>query len=51
MHSLDTLNRRNIEQVYKEMREALRDEDFDLVHRIARANPDLFVFDGRVRTR
>lgn len=49
MHDLTTIQRRNRDQVYKECREALAREDFELVRKIARANPDLFVQDGRER--
>lgn len=49
MHSLEVIEARNVKQVYKEVRDALVREDLDTVSRIARANPDLFTFDGRVK--
>ena len=49
MHSLEVIHERNVEQVFKETREALFNEDLETVRAIAKANPDLFVQDGRVR--
>ena len=52
MHSLEIIHTRNAEQVYKEMRDALAEDSvqgYARARRIAKANPDLFVQDGRVR--
>ena len=52
MHSLEVIHDRNVKQVYKEMRDALAEDSvqgYDRARRIAKANPDLFVQDGRVR--
>ena len=51
MHSLEVIHTRNVEQVYKEMREALAEDSeqgYIRARRIAKANPDLFVQNGRV---
>lgn len=54
MHSLETIHARNIEQVHKEMREALAEDSvsgYVRARKIALANPDLYVNDGRQRLR
>ena len=52
MHDLNTLTHRNTQHVYDTMRAALAEDSaagYARARRIAKANPDLFVQDGRVR--
>lgn len=53
MHPLEIIQHKNAQQVLREHREALAEDTpqgYDRVKAIARANPDLFVGDGRVRS-
>lgn len=54
MHSLEVIDTKNKDQVLKEMADAIADDTasgYVLAHKIAKANPDLFLHDGRVRER
>ena len=49
MHSLEVIEARDVHAVIREFDEAVADGDHALARQIAKANPDLYTHDGRIR--